>query len=111
MAKTVNYTPEMETTIREAFNGEVDHKAAVIELSAALGRTIASVRQKAVRMGLYKKAEYVGKNGEKAESKETIVADIATALGVNIEIAESLTKANKAILQKVREAVTAEDSE
>ena len=111
MAKTVNYTPEMEAQIREAFANEVDQKAAVVEMAEALGKSIASVRQKAVRMGLYKKAEYVNKNGEKAESKAAIVGNIATALGVNVEQAESLEKANKAILLKLREALAEQDSE
>ena len=105
MAKTVNYTPEMETVIREAFEGEVDQKSAVVELSEKLGRSVASIRQKAVRMGLYKKTEYVSKNGKAAKSKAAIVAEIATALNVNIEVAESLEKANKKILETVLEAV------
>jgi hypothetical protein len=108
MAKTVNYTPEMEKEIRSAFEGEVDHKAAVVELAEAFGKSVASVRQKAVRMGLYKKAEYVSKNGAKVETKGAIVADIAEALGVNVEAAESLEKATKSVLLKVREALSSE---
>lgn len=110
MAKTVNYTPEMESVIREAFAGEVDHKAAVSELAEKFGKTVASVRQKAVRMGLYKKAEYVSKTGEKPESKAAIVANIAELLGMNVEQAESLEKATKKVLVAVREALS-QDSE
>ena len=109
MAKTVNYTPEMESAIREAFDGEVDHKAAIAELAKALGKSVASVRQKAVRMGRYKKAEYVSKTGKKPEAKSAIVSEIAESLGVNIEIAESLEKANKTILLKLREALSETD--
>jgi hypothetical protein len=105
MAKTVNYTPEMEKAIRDALTGEVDQKSAVTELAETLGKTVASVRQKAVRMGLYKKPEYISKNGKKAEAKADIVANIAEALNVNIEVAESLEKANKNILLKIREAL------
>jgi len=110
MAKTVNYTPEMETAIREAFAGEVDHKAAVAELASTLGKSLASVRQKAVRMGLYKKAEYVSKTGAKPETKAAIVADIAEVLGMEAEQAESLEKATKKVLVALREALS-QDSE
>lgn len=108
-AAKVNYTPEMESEIRAVLTNEVDHKAAIVELAASLGRSVASVRQKAVRMGLYKKAEYVSKTGGRPESKEEIVGRIARALGVNIESAESLVKANKAILLKVVDSLS--DSE
>lgn len=110
MAKELNYTPEMESAIREAFAGEVDQKAAVMELAEKFGKKVASVRQKAVRMGLYKKAEYTSKTGAKPESKEAIVARIAEAMGENAEAMESLAKANKAVLLKLADAIGA-DSE
>jgi len=103
--KTLNYTPEMESEIRAALAADVDQKAAIVELAEMFGKSVASVRQKAVRMGLYRKAEYVGKTGEKPESKEAISAEIAGLLSVNVEQAESLAKANKAILLKVRDAL------
>jgi hypothetical protein len=105
MAKTPNYTVEQEAEIRKTLNSTVDQTSAIEELAEAFGKSVASVRQKAVRMNLYKKKEYVGKTGQKAESKAAIVGDIAEALGVNIEQAESLEKANKSILQTLREAL------
>lgn len=103
--KAINYTPEMESEIRAALAADVDQKTAIVELSERFGKSVASVRQKAVRMGLYKKAEYVTKSGERPESKEAISGEIAELLGVNTEVAESLAKANKAILLKVRDAL------
>lgn len=111
MAKIVNYTSEMETQIREAFAGEVDQKTAVSELASAFGKSIASVRQKAVRMGLYKKPKYVNKNGAKPEVKAAIVADIAEALGVPVENFDSLEKVTKKALLTIREAVKPEGEE
>jgi hypothetical protein len=103
--KTLNYTPEMESEIRAALSADVDQKAAIVELAEMLGKSVASVRQKAVRMGLYRKSEYVSKTGDKPESKESISGEIAELLGVNAETAESLAKANKGILVQVRDAL------
>jgi hypothetical protein len=103
--KTPNYTPEMESVIRATLAADVDQKTAIVELAEQFGRSVVSVRQKAVRMGLYRKTEYVGKTGAKPESKETVSGEIAELLGVNAETAESLAKANKGILLKVRDAL------
>lgn len=111
MAKAANYTEEMENAIRAHFAGEVDQKAAVMELAEMLGKTVASVRQKAVRMGLYKKAAYVSKTGEKPESKEAIVSRIAEAVGKDAEVMESLAKANKNVLLVLADALGADDSD
>lgn len=111
MAKAANYTPEMEKTIREKFAVEVDQKAAVMELAEMLGKTVASVRQKAVRMNLYKKAAYVSKTGAKPESKEAIVNRIAEAVGKDSEVMESLAKANKNVLLILADAVGADEPE
>ena len=111
MAKAPNYTPEMEARIREKLTGEVDHSAAIAELAEELGRKVASVRQKAVRMGLYRKAERVSKDGRAVESKAKIVARIAEAIGVPVETFDSLEKATKPVLLKLADALTADEAD
>lgn len=105
MAKAPNYTPEMEATIREAFAGDVDQTSVVGELSEKFGRSVASVRQKAVRMGLYRKVERVAKDGSKVESKAAIVARIAAAVGADVEDFDSLEKATKNVLKALDAAL------
>lgn len=107
MAKTPNYSAEAESTIREAFAGEVDHQAAVAELAETLGRSVASVRQKAVRMGLYVKPAKVSKDGSKIETKAAKVARLATACGKDAEDFDSLEKATKAVLDSLIAALEA----
>lgn len=108
MAKTVNYTPEQTValvTAYEAAESDEARKSVIAEFADSLGKSVASVRQKLVRENVYQKKEYTTKNGGKAESKAAIVEGIAKSLGVASEQAESLEKANKVILQKIREAL------
>lgn len=101
MAKTVNYTPEMTQEIVAAYEAAegYDARAEVIaNMAEKFGKSVASVRQKLTREGVYQKKEYVSKTGARPESKESIVARIAESLEVTAEQAESLTKANKRIL-------------
>ena len=109
MAKTVNYTPEQTQEIIAAYtaaNSDDERKNTVAALSEHFGKSVASIRQKLVREGVYQKQVYVSKNGAKAESKAAIVKDVAESLGVTAEQAESLEKANKGILLKLREALS-----
>lgn len=108
MAKTVNYTPEMEAEMRAVYgaaNTTYLRNEAVNELAEKFGRKVQSVRQKLVRMGIYEKREYVSKTGEKPESKAAIVGEIANAVGANVEAFDSLAKANKSVLLVLRDAL------
>ena len=112
MAKTVNYTPEMTNEIVAAYKAAEGYAAraeVIANMAEKFGKSVASVRQKLTREGVYQKKEYVNKNGEKAESKAVIVGTIAESLGVTAEQAESLEKANKTILLKLREALNPEN--
>lgn len=101
-----NYTPAMETRLTEVYQPEAteaERKAQIIELADEFGKNVASVRSKLVRMGLYVKNEYKTKAGEKAETKETIVSQIADALGVDADAQLSgLEKATKNCLLFLR---------
>ena len=99
----VNYTDAMVARLHEGYDGsasDADRKAQVTALAAELGKSEASVRAKLTSEGIYvpySKAP-AGKNSVR---KAAIVAAIANELGVSEEMAESLEKANKAILARI----------
>lgn len=102
MAKATNYTPDMEATLREGYDPTASVEArnqAVIELADSIGRSVASVRQKLVRMGLYVKPAKVAKDGSAQVSKAALVAKIAEACNVDAEDFDSLEKATKNVLK------------
>lgn len=109
MAKTVNYTPEMTATMVETYERaetDQDRKDAVAMLSERFGRSVASVRQKLVREGVYKKAAKVAKDGNPVVSKAALVAQIATAMEADVEDFDSLEKATKNVLQTIADFVS-----
>ena len=108
MTKTVNYTPEQTQELVNTYSaaeGEAAQKETIVAFAERFGKSVASIRQKLVREGVYQKKEYVSKNGARPETKAKIVEAIAESLGVTSEQAESLEKANKAILLKICEAL------
>lgn len=103
MTKTVekNYSEAQEAELLSA--GIIDN-AKALEFAAKYGKDVRSIRAKAVRMGIYKAAVKVSKTGGKIESKESIVSDIATIIGKNLD---GLEKAPKLALQIIREKLSA----
>jgi hypothetical protein len=57
-----------------------------------------SVIAKLSSLGVYKKRQYVNKNGEVPVKKEYYIERLATLLDENIELLESLEKVNKRVL-------------
>ena len=101
MADTkMNYTPEMTAEMVEAYKASPT-KATVEMLAEKFGKSIKSVVAKLSREGVYTKAEYVGKTGEKPISKEELVDEIAEFLAVPADVVGDLTKANKATLSRI----------
>lgn len=108
-SKTVNYTPEQTQELVTAYVAAAndDARAEVVATFAEkFGRKVQSIRQKLVRENVYVKKERTTKDGGPIENKEAIVADIAEAMGVDAEVMESLTKANKTVLMALRAALT-----
>ena len=96
-----NYTEAQEAELMAA--GEIDNDLA-LEFAAKFGKDVRSIRAKAVRMGIYKAKERVSKTGGKIESKEQIVADIASIVGKNLD---GLEKASKQSLIAIRAKLSA----
>lgn len=99
--KEVNYSVEQIETIREA--GVIDNALAT-ELAARFGKTVASVRAKAVSLGVYRAQERKTKSGDPIETKDAIVTEITNLVGKNME---GLEKAPKAVLREIRAALAA----
>ena len=99
-----NYTEAQVARIEAvaASNGGAIDKTAAAALAAEFGKNVKSVTAKAVRMGIYRKAEKQSTNGGPVERKEEIVADIAAIVGANLE---GLEKAPKLALQHIRSAL------
>jgi hypothetical protein len=104
-AKTVNYTPEQTAEMVATYvaNPTAD---TVAFLAAGMGKTVKSVVAKLAREGVYKKAEYVGKTGEKPVTKEALVAQLADALGVPAEQLNGVEKATKSALRLILDGLT-----
>ena len=112
-AKNVNYSPELTAKIladyaeacdAEGANDET-RAAALEEISAETGKTVKSLRQKLVREKVYIAKVYTKKTGGKVETKETIVAGIASAMGVTTDQVGGLEKATKPALVLIRKTL------
>jgi hypothetical protein len=96
-----NYTEAQEARMAEF---EFIDAAIAKELADEFGKNQKSVIAKAVRMGIYKAKEKTSKTGGKIESKEQIVADIATLVGTSLT---GLEKASKQSLLAIRDKLAA----
>ena len=105
-AKTVNYTAEQTAELVAAYTA-APNKATVEAFAVKFGKTTKSIVAKLSREGVYKKAEYVGKTGEKPVKKDSVADEIAAYLGMTEAEADSLTKANKSALAKIANAFKA----
>jgi hypothetical protein len=103
-AKVVNYTPEMTAEMLAAYVLSPS-KETVSALATQFGKTTRSIVAKLSREGVYRKAEYVNKNGEKPVDKEILVNAIAKAIACDAEKLAGLEKANKATLKMLLEAL------
>lgn len=103
MTKTIekNYTEAQEAEMLAL--GSIDNVVAM-QLAEKFGKNVASIRAKAVRLGVYQAKERVSKSGAAIERKEAIVAEIASLVGKNME---GLEKAPKQALVAIRAALSA----
>ncbi len=95
--KTVNYTPEMTAKIVADYTSGVT----VETIAEATGKTVRSIVAKLSREGVYKKKEYVGKNGERPVRKDATADQVGAICGLTDGETDSLTKANKTALLKI----------
>lgn len=108
MAKAPNYTKEQTAELRAAYKAadSQESRDAVVEAFAQkFGKTKPSVRQKLVREGVYVAKEYETKTGEKPETKEAIVEEMAKLIGCSADQLSGFERATKSALRRVRSAL------
>ena len=99
--KVQNYTDEMVSRMVAEYEAESTVET-VERLATELGKTKRSVIAKLSNLGVYKAQEKVTKSGKAVVRKDELVAVIEAAFDIKVE---SLTKANKADLEALVEAV------
>lgn len=99
--KTLNYTPEQTAQIVADYVAG----ASVESLAESLGKSVRSIVAKLSREGVYKKKEYKTKNGESVIKKNAHADAIGAILKLPENDIESLTKANKAALKAIFDAL------
>jgi hypothetical protein len=106
-AVVVNYTPEQTVEMVSAYVANPTKET--VELFATkFNKSVASIRAKLVKEGVYKKAEYVSKAGETPVDKENLVDLIAKFIPEVSDEANlsSLAKANKKVLKAILKTVS-----
>lgn len=100
----MKYTPEITQQLLDKHNAGVP----VSELAQSLGVPERSVIAKLSSLGVYQRKTYLNKRGEPPEKKEVLIEKIAGLLNVNLELLESLEKANKNVLLLLERALKSE---
>ena len=93
--KVVNYTDEMVDAIVSEYEA-APVRDTVDALAERFGKTPRSIIAKLSTLGIYKAPARVTKTGKPVVKKETLVAEIVAAVGVELP---SLVKANKQDLE------------
>ena len=81
----------------------------VEELALQFDVPTRSIIAKLSSLGVYKRKEYVNKQGEPPIKKEVYVESIARLLGCNLETLESLEKVNKNVLKLLEASLTRQE--
>lgn len=83
----------------------------VAELALEFDVPERSIIAKLSSLGVYKRKEYLDKQGNPPVKKEEYIEKIAHLLNINIELLESLEKVNKNVLKMLEEALSVKISE
>lgn len=103
-AKIPNYTPEQTAELKAAYLANPSRET-VDTFAVKFGKGVKSIVAKLSKEGVYKKAEYVSKTGEKPVKKDDTADAIGKVLGLTENDTGSLAKANKTALVKVFSAL------
>lgn len=100
----ITLTEENKEFIRSEYKDDstVENIEFLAEKFGVGTRTIKSILTAA---GLYTRAPYLTKTGERPVNKENIISLIANSLGIPSEELESLTKVNKPVLRLILRAL------
>lgn len=106
MTKAVNYTEEQVKALVGAYGNAGSQEArdeVVSSFAESFGKSVASIRAKLSREGVYIKKERLSKDGSKVERKAAKVARIAEHSAKPLEFFDSLEKATGAVLDELLE--------
>lgn len=110
VVKVENYTADQTAKMVADYVANPS-QVTVETLAVAMGKTVRSVIAKLSREKVYIAKVYKTKTGEDVIKKDEFATEIATALGMNANDADSLTKANKTALKLIAEFIRAEKAE
>lgn len=106
--KAPNYSESQTLELRTAYtaaNTVEAQKAVVDTFAAKFNKSARSIVAKLVREGVYHKAEYVTKTGEKSVKKDEHADAIGAILRLSENDTSSLAKANKSALKAIFDAL------
>jgi response regulator RpfG family c-di-GMP phosphodiesterase len=105
MASAKNYTEEMVNAMTTAYSANPTRDT-VDALAREFGKTTRSIIAKLSREGVYIAQPRTTKSGEAIVSKQELVFEVATVLGVEVEEIASLEKATKVHLKALVERLS-----
>ena len=94
----INYTPEQVEWMSNLYN-QTPSRQTVEEIASTLEKSSKSVIGKLAREGIYQKAEYKSKTGEKPITKLQLVTSLAQRLELETDELAGLEKAPKGVLK------------
>ena len=100
----INYTPEQVVWMSNLYN-QTPSRQTVEDIASTLEKSTKSVIGKLAREGIYLKAEYKSKTGEKPITKLQLVTSLATQLELETDELAGLEKAPKGVLKLLCESL------
>lgn len=97
----MRYTQEICDQITQQYSAGIPTP----EIAAALDVPERSIIAKLSSLGVYQRKLYLNKRGETPRKKEELIEKLAIQLGVNLDLLESLEKANKSVLLLLERAL------
>ena len=94
----INYTPEQVVWMSNLYK-QTPTRQTVEDIANILEKSTKSVIGKLAREGIYQKAEYKSKTGDKPITKVQLVERLADMLALEIEQLDGLEKAPKGVLK------------
>lgn len=94
---TFRYTQEITDKLVKDYNDNIDVEILASQLSVPTRSVIAKLSS----LGVYKKKQYLTKQGHVPVKKSEYIERIAALLDINLELLESLEKVNKGILELI----------
>jgi hypothetical protein len=102
---STKYTEEEVKQLTSMYADKID----IEKISISLNRSERSVRAKLSALGLYSKKPYLNKNGQPPKKKEDYVREICVYLDISEDMADSLEKCTKFILERILTKLKAAD--